>query len=55
LIATFVVGRLLRRQTWTAGWRIGGATAPVRESISWTLGSRQCAGAWLGSSEFIVG
>jgi hypothetical protein len=33
----------------------GGATAPVCESISWTLGSRQCAGAWLGSSEFIAG
>src|SRR4029077_13905236 len=30
---------------------IGGAAAPDGESISWTLGSRQCAGAWLGSSE----
>src|ERR1700746_687505 len=51
LTATFSRGRPLAAKTWTAGWRISGATAPVRESISWTLGTRQCAGAWLGSSE----
>jgi len=41
----FPVGRLLQPGTWTAGSSEGGATVPEGKRISWTLGSRYCAGA----------
>jgi len=55
LTVTFPGRRLLAPETWTAGWPIGGATAPGGESISRTLESWQCAGATFGSLKIATG